>query len=221
MAIIAAPAPSRWWPFVAGLQSLAAVVRSAVAEPRLQVLPSSEVDALRRRDPDAWHDFFVREMPAIYRYAVSRLGNGGEAEDVASQVFEEAWEHASALKDHGLPARAWLFGIARNVVNTHRRRWIRRPPAVALEGFDGGGTDPGLDAELLDLARSIAMLDRNHAEVISLRFIHGLSLLETAEVLETSVDGVKGRQARALTELRKRMGSPRPGGASGGDAKGL
>jgi len=220
MAIAAAPSFSAWWPLAAKLRSLAAVVRSVLPEAKLHAVRSSEVDALRGRDPDAWHAFFVREMPAIYRYAMSRLGNGGEAEDVASQVFEEAWEHAGALKDHGLPARAWLFGIARNIVNTHRRRWIQRPPAVALEGFDGGGADPGLDADLLDLARGIAMLDRNHAEVISLRFIHGLSLQETAVVLDTSVDGVKGRQARALTELRKHMGSRAPGDATGGDAKG-
>jgi RNA polymerase sigma-70 factor (ECF subfamily) len=208
MAVIAAPAPSRWWPGLSRIRALATVVRAARSEPALHALPSNEADSLRRRDPEAWHEFFVREMPAIYRYAVSRVGNQGEAEDVTSQVFEEAWEHAEALHDRGLPARAWLFGIARNLVNTHRRRWVQRPPAVALEAFDGGNADPALDPELLDLARGIAMLDRNHAEVISLRFMHRLSLQETAEVLGASVDGVKGRQARALAELRRRLGAP-------------
>lgn len=173
--------------------------------PDLRPVPRSEVDLLRRRDPDAWRTFFEREMPAIYKYAMSRLGNPSEAEDVTSQVFEEAWDHAGSVEDHGLPARAWLFGIARNVVNTHRRKWTRRPAIVALEGFDGGAVDPSLSPELMDLARGIAMLDRSHSEVISLRFINGLSLQETAAVLGTSIDGVKGRQARALAELRRHL----------------
>lgn len=171
----------------------------------LRAVPLSEGELLRRRDPDTWREFFEREMPAIYKYASSRLANAAEAEDATSQVFEEAWDHAESYRDHGLPARAWLFGIARNVVNTHRRKWLRRPPVVGLDGFDGGDADPSLDAEQFDLAQAIASLDRSQAEVISLRFLHGLSLQETAEVLGTSVDGVKGRQARALVELRKRL----------------
>ncbi len=180
--------------------------------PELHSMPQSEGDLLRRRDPEAWRTFFEREMPAIYRYAMSRLGQPPDAEDATSQVFAEAWDHADSFADHGLPARAWLFGIARNVVNTQRRKWGRRPPIVALDGFDGGEHDPALDAELIDLAHGVASLDRGHAEVISLRFVHGLSLQETAAVLGTSVDGVKGRQARALAELRKHLsgdGSPR------------
>lgn len=174
----------------------------------LRVVPHSEGDLLRRRDPEAWAAFFEREMPSIYRYAMSRLGQASEAEDAASQVFEEAWDHAASFADQGLPARAWLFGIARNVVNTHRRKWLRRPPIVALEGFDGGESDPSLNPELFDLARGISLLDRSHAEVISLRFMHGLSLQETAAIVGTSIDGVKGRQARALAELRKHLTAP-------------
>jgi len=54
----------------------------------------------------------------------------------------------------------------------------------------------------MDLAHSIAKLERSYAEVISLRFINCLSLQETASVLGVSVDAVKARQARALVRLR-------------------
>jgi RNA polymerase sigma-70 factor (ECF subfamily) len=171
---------------------------------------SAQIEQLRRRDEESWRTFFAQEMPAIYKYALSRLGNAPDAEDLAGQVFEEAWEHADGLEDRGLPARVWLFGIARNLVSTHRRRWFRQQPALALEAFDAPMAERGMDPELLDLARSIADLAASHAEVISLRFIHGLSLQETAEVLGTSVDGVKGRQARALADLRERLGERIP-----------
>jgi RNA polymerase sigma-70 factor (ECF subfamily) len=175
--------------------------RETVARPA--VLPG--IDDLRGRDHDAWRALFDREMPAIYRYALSRLGDGTAAEDATSEVFEQAWEHAHTLDDQGLPARAWLFGIARHVVNSVRRSWFRRPPQVALESFDGGAADHGLSPERLDLARAIAALEPGHGEIVSLRFIHGLSLQETAAALSLSVDAVKGRQARALMALRARL----------------
>jgi RNA polymerase sigma-70 factor (ECF subfamily) len=160
-------------------------------------------NALRERDPDAWRDVFEQAHAAIYRYAAGRLGPGAEAEDATSQVFAEAWEHAASFDDHGLPVRAWLFGIARNVVNGHRRRLVQRPPALSLEDHDKPGHDPGLDAGRLDLARAISRLEGSWAEVVTLRFVHGLSLQETANAMGLTLDAVKGKQARALAQLRK------------------
>lgn len=165
----------------------------------------SQIELLRRKDKETWGAFFATEMPAIHRYALSRLGGSHEAEDVASHVFEEAWENAHTLQDRGLPPRAWLFGIARHVVASHHRSWLRRPPMLTLDSFDRADPDPGLDAGLLDLAHSIAKLKRSYAEIISLRFINSLSLQETADVLGVSVDAVKARQARALLRLRAIM----------------
>ncbi|MGE3074632.1 MAG: RNA polymerase sigma factor [Dehalococcoidia bacterium] len=165
----------------------------------------AEIVALKGRDPDAWRELFEREHGAIYRYAASRLGDGHEAEDTTSQVFAHAWESAHLFEDRGLPVRAWLFGIARNVVNGHRRAWQRKAPALRLEDFDVPRHDPGLNDERIDLARAIAGLEAGWAEVITLRFIHGLSVQETGDVLGISIDAVKGKQARALAELRKKL----------------
>lgn len=163
----------------------------------------SHHESLRRRDPDAWKDFFLQEMPAVYQYVASRVPPGPEAEDLTSEVFEAAWTSADRLQDRGVPPRAWLFGIARNVVNNHRRRWFRRPPAFGLTSDIPGASSPGGDDHLL--ADAIARLPSGHAEVINLRFVQGLTLQEVADALETSVDAVKGRQARALLALREAL----------------
>lgn len=200
MSILAPVLPWR----VAGFS--AALYRAEPSPPPLAGAPSSgQVRAIRDREPGAWHELFNREMPAIYRYAFSRLGDAGTAEDATSEVFEQAWRHAETFEDRGLPVRAWLFGIARNVVGSHRRSWFRRAPHLAIEAFDGAGYDAELSPERLDLARAVAALEPAHAEVISLRFVHGLSLQEAAEVIGASVDAVKGRQARALAALRERL----------------
>ncbi len=174
---------------------------------------SGLVARLRRREPGAWRELFDQEMPAIYRYAYSRVPSAADAEDLAAMVFEQAWKSVDHLEDRGLPPRAWLFGIARHVVTEHRRRLFRAPPAVALEAFDA--PDAGLEghAEQMALARAVAALPRADGEVITLRFLHGLSLAETAEVMRVTVDAVKARQARALRKLRELLG---PGFVTGG-----
>jgi len=163
------------------------------------------VGALRDREPDAWRALFAQEAPAIFRYVRGRIGSAEDAEDLTSQVFEEAWRHIGTLRDQGLPPRAWLFGIARNLVGTHRRKLFRRPPILAIEAFDGSGGDPASSPEALDLVRAIHSLRSAHAEVIALRFVHDLSIEETAAALGITVDSVKGKQARALATLRKQM----------------
>lgn len=161
---------------------------------------------LQQREPEEWRRLFEEQMPAIYRYALARLGNASEAEDAASAVFAQAYESADRLEDRGLPPRAWLFGVAKHVVGTRRRQLVRQPAQLDLQAFDE--TQAGtlqMDPDLLDLAHAVRGLSRKHAEVVMLRFVHGLSLQETADVLRVSVDSVKGRQARALSELRSSL----------------
>ncbi len=164
------------------------------------------IHRLQQREPEEWGRLFEEQMPAIYRYALARLGNHAEAEDAASAVFAQAYESADRLEDRGLPPRAWLFGVARHVVGTRRRQLVRQPAQLDLRAFEEtDGATFRLDSDLLDLAHAVQGLSRRHAEVVMLRFVHGLSLQETAEVLRISVDGVKGRQARALSELRSTL----------------
>lgn len=160
---------------------------------------------LRQRDPGAWRTLLMDETPAVYRYVRARVRSAEDAEDLTSEVLEEAWRCIGSLEDRGLPPRSWLFGIAARVVARHWRRHFRRPPALSIAAFDGTGGDPAGRTDSLDLVRGIAALKRQHAEVIVLRFLHGLSIHETASLLDASVDAIKGRQARALEELRRRL----------------
>ena len=144
---------------------------------------------------------------AIYRYALSRLGDAGLAEEATSDVFEAAWKGAESYTDRGLPARAWLFGIARHVVASQQRRWRRRAPQISIDAYVESGQSESHD-DRLDLVRAIAALTAAHAEVINLRFLQGLSLAETAQVLNVTTDAVKGRQLRALEALRRELGDP-------------
>lgn len=185
------------------------LMRAALAAPGRDTpnaAPSNESGRLRSRDPGAWRTLFEQEHAAIYAYAYSRLGSSADAEDVAAQVFEQAWRSASTIEDRGTPPRAWLFGVARHVIAEHHRRRFRHPPILELSAFDGKVDGVSAATDQLELARAVAALPRTDAEVITLRFLHGLSLHETAEAMNATVDAVKSRQARALQRLRSLLG---------------
>ncbi len=184
--------------------SLLALARAFEPRPHASPPPAGPtIDALRRRDEGAWTALFEREARPLLRYAYSRLGRWPDAEDAVSRVFQEAWQHIDSLEDRGLPPRAWLFGIARHVVGTMRRGLARRPPIVSLDAVTA--STPGPDGLQIELARALQRLPAKDAEVLTLRFLHGLSLAETALAMDTTVDAVKARQARALRRLRSEL----------------
>jgi len=74
---------------------------------------------------------------------------------------------------------------------------------LALDG------DPTLAAEQRltheQLARALNRLMPDQRDVIILRFIIGMSLAQTGQILHKSDDAVKGLQRRGLLELREHM----------------
>jgi RNA polymerase sigma-70 factor, ECF subfamily len=163
------------------------------------------LDALRSGDPGAWRDLFENEVNALHRYAYGRLGRAEDAEEVVSLTFETAWKNIQRFEDRGLPLRAWLFGIARNLTNRHGRRFMAKSAQISLDAFEVEVAGPDADPRLADLALALAGMEQRQAEVISLRFLHGLTIRETASILEISEEAVKGRQKRALEALRSRV----------------
>lgn len=171
---------------------------------------ASFLDRLQQSDPEAWRHLFENESAALYRYAFSRLGSREDAEDVTNQVFAEAWNAIKRYRDEGLPVRAWLFGIARHLTSRHRARFMTRNAQVSIDALQVEGSADAVSVDQLALVQALAALEPAHAEVLSLRFVHGLSLVEVAAVIKTSVDGVKGRQKRALDALRRQLSTTEP-----------
>lgn len=99
-------------------------------------------DSLER--PDGFAAIFDRHYEAIRSYLSRRVGRA-LADELASETFVRAFA-ARARYDvaHG-DARAWLYGIATNLVRKHERREERRRRAYA-RAVEPERTGGGLDA---------------------------------------------------------------------------
>ena len=173
--------------------------------------PSSELELTQRAvsgDPDAFaalYDFYVEQ---IYRFILFRVGNEQTAEDLTSQVFLKAWNNLSSYQIRGLPFKAWLFRIARNSVIDYYRTYKETTPLEpsALTKPDpaaevGDQVEQQLQAEELRLA--LQQLTEDQRQVLTLRFIEGLSTEEVANVMGKRQGAIRALQMRGLQALAK------------------
>ena len=157
------------------------------------------VDRAKDGDKDAFGQIFRLHRDAILRFARFRLG--AEADDVVSEVFTRAWITLHRYEYTGLPFVAWLYGIARHVVADELVRRSRTLPQADLpEAFSRWAGD-----DRLDLFAAIEQLPTEQRQVIEMKYFMGMRNPEVADVLNTTVNAVNGRQWRALAALRDRL----------------
>jgi RNA polymerase sigma-70 factor, ECF subfamily len=159
----------------------------------------------RAHDHATWGTLFDRYYPVLCRYAYARLGSSAEAEDVASHTFLKAYEAIGRYEYRERPMLAWLHTICRNLTNKRRGSSWARTVALA-EADETAALTPEADfANRLDLMEAVVKLKDQQRDVVILRFSLGMSLRETAGVLNTTEAAVHSLQTRALANLRLRL----------------
>jgi len=168
------------------------------------------------RDPLANTEALIRR---VYAFVAYRLGDGPEAEDVTSEVFERALRYRGSYdRSKGDPV-GWLLGIARRCTNDAlaARATAAQPVAELPETGGGSGVEES-SVRRLTLAAAIAQLAPQDQELIALRFGADLTAPQIAVVLELQTNAVEVRLHRTLARLRSILDSE--GAESLGDEPG-
>ena len=153
------------------------------------------------------HDLYY---PAVYRYVRYRLDDEQIVEDISAEVFLQLIDHLHKKKGEIHNLRGWLLGTAANMVNDHLRNRYRKP-VENLEDYEAltAADDPHAVVEHLDahqqVRKAILQLTREQQHVLALRFSQGLSVEETAQLMNKTVGAIKLLQFRALSALRKML----------------
>jgi RNA polymerase sigma-70 factor, ECF subfamily len=166
------------------------------------------IERAKQGDKDVIAALYERHYLSVYRYLFYRVGNRQFAEDLTSEVFERMLRFISNFQPPSSSFQAWLFQIARNLSTDHFREQGRKPTEVSLEeNLVDRGLNPVAEMERkLDSERLLQALDgltEEQRDVILMRFVAGMPIAETAQVLRKSEDAIKGLQRRALTTLKK------------------
>ncbi|MGH3979035.1 MAG: sigma-70 family RNA polymerase sigma factor [Pseudonocardiaceae bacterium] len=165
------------------------------------------VHAAQEGDKAAFGQLYDRYVDVVFRYVLFRVGDRALAEDLTSETFLRALRRITSVSYQGRDVGAWFVTIARNLVLDHVKSSRYRFEISTGEIIESGNTDRGpeqaalADATNAELLRCVAQLGADQQECIVLRFLQGLSVAETAELMGRNEGAVKALQHRAVRRL--------------------
>jgi len=171
----------------------------------------SDEDALAASlaEPARFAVVFERHVDAIHRYLSFRVGPD-IAEDLTAETFARAFAARRRYQVDRGSVKAWLFGIATNLVRENHRDEQRRIKALARSNEDLRRSTDGVAqvADRLRLAAALASLKPEWRSVVLVVGIGGLSYEETAAALHIPIGTVRSRYSRARTQLAASLLTP-------------
>jgi RNA polymerase sigma-70 factor (ECF subfamily) len=180
-------------------------------------LPEAKlVELVRAGEEAAFEALLKRYQGKIYRLALSVTKSREDAEEVLQDVFLSVYRKIASF-DGRSAFGTWLYRIAVNAALMKLRG--REPAHESLDAYlpqFAGGRHARMLADWTDRAdevilrkeraqfvrQAIETLPPEYRVVLLLRDLEGLSNLEVAEVLGTTVPAVKARLHRARLALR-------------------
>ena len=165
-------------------------------------------------DAEAFGMVYDAYVDQIYRYLYYRVGSHAVAEDLTSETFLRALRRIDSFTYTGKDIGAWFTTIARNLVTDHVKSSRFKLEVTTADMLDADRGDDGIEQQVLDRLQNVALLDAvkqlkpEQQECIVLRFLQGLSLAETAEVMARTEGAIKQLQLRAVRALAKLLPEP-------------
>ncbi len=149
-------------------------------------------------------DAIYRELgPVVRAYFFRRVGNI----DVADELLQETFLAAAARPDRLFSAtsqRAWLIGIAANILRNHRRKKATSKTTYLKPDLPvrcNPSADPREDA----LRQAIDHLPDAQREALKMRLADDLSYAEISEAMGIPIGTVRSRIHNAVAALRNKL----------------
>jgi RNA polymerase sigma-70 factor (TIGR02952 family) len=158
-------------------------------------------------DAEAFGRLYDHYVTMVHRYVYHRVGDRAMAEDVTSETFVRALRRIDSLSFQGRDVGAWLVTIARNIIRDHVKSSRYRLEVATADMRDADrATDGPEDAVVTHLTNQellsyVRQLGSEQQECIVLRFIQGLSVSETAQIMGKKDGAIKALQHRAVRRL--------------------
>ncbi|WP_374111962.1 sigma-70 family RNA polymerase sigma factor [Pseudonocardia sp. TRM90224] len=178
-----------------------------------QELPEDEtgawalVKAAQTGNMSAFGDLFDRYYDVVFRYVLFRMGDRTLAEDITQETFVRALRRITSVSYQGRDIGAWFVTIARNLIFDHVKSSRYRLEQTTSEIVELSPSTNGPEQQVLDgatndeLLRCVRKLNPDQQECIQLRFLQGLSVAETAQIMDRNEGAVKALQHRAVRRL--------------------
>ena len=150
----------------------------------------------------AWRDIEARLRP----YVARRVASAAEVDDIVQEILVRVHKGLGTLRDDE-SFGGWVYRIAARTIADATKSQARDPLARGAEVVDAAaaGTDEAADLQL-ELGECVALfvarLPSPYREAITLTELQGLTQKDAAEMLGTSLSGMKSRVQRGRERIR-------------------
>jgi RNA polymerase sigma-70 factor (ECF subfamily) len=166
-------------------------------------------------DEHALRSLIERYLRPIYNFVYRYTGEQSHAEEITQDVFVNVWRNINRF-DPDKKFKTWLFAIAKNT----SLNWIKKKRPINFSRFENeegdnvfleSTADPSpLPSELFEradlsrkLSEAMGRLSPNYKAVLILHYNEHMTFQEIAESIGESINTVKSRHRRALTQLKE------------------
>jgi RNA polymerase sigma-70 factor (ECF subfamily) len=163
-------------------------------------------------DGEAFGQLYDRYVDMVFRFIYFRVNDRALAEDFTSETFLRALRRISSISYQGRDIGAWFITIARNIVLDHLKSARHRLELTTADTLEGKEQVASTEEAVLGVLQSerlmqaVAQLGDEQRECVMLRFVHGLSVSETAQVMGKNDGAIKALQHRAVRKLADLVG---------------
>ncbi|QMU80683.1 sigma-70 family RNA polymerase sigma factor [Streptacidiphilus sp. PB12-B1b] len=171
------------------------------------------VERAQEGDSESFGRLYDHYADTVYRYIYYRVGSKATAEDLTSETFLRALRRIGTFTWQGRDFGAWLVTIARNLVADHFKSSRFRLEVTTGEMLDSNECERSPEDSVLESLSNAALLDAVHRlnpqqqECVTLRFLQGLSVAETARIMGKNEGAIKTLQYRAVRTLARLLPS--------------
>jgi RNA polymerase sigma-70 factor (ECF subfamily) len=143
-------------------------------------------------------------LPEVYGYLLRRCSDSPTAEDLTAETFLAA----AAVVRNGVQTdlnTPWLIGVARHKLVDHWRRQERQQRTLVLISTGADVVDDPWDIQLEAMRANevLAELGPHHQAALTLRYLDGLSVPDTAAALNRTVHATEALLVRAKRAYRR------------------
>jgi RNA polymerase sigma factor (sigma-70 family) len=184
---------------------------AATAISRALLTPEQQtelIERIRRREPSAEEELVHLFWNRILFLALSRTHDHEASRDLAQDVMLAVVRalRSDQLRDSERLA-AFVYGIARNLINSHLRARSRLPTEHPIDAAFDVASPPVVDnSERVSLVRrALGVLDSTDRRILMLTLVEDLKPGEIAIRLGLTSEVVRTRKSRALKKIVERI----------------
>lgn len=178
-------------------------IRERISEEQL-------IKKIQNGDKDAFGTLYLTYLDRIYRYIFFRVNqNTFIAEDLTEMVFVKALEHIKTFSIKRGTVQAWLYRIAHNTVLDHYKTYKVtakvQEATIAVDEIDALEEELDTKQQIERVLAAMKKLTEEQREIITLRFVEGLSHKQISFIVNKQEDAIRAIQYRGLQTLKKHL----------------